>query len=303
MLAHIVKRGMQCLTVANPIKTDAPVLGLHVLKKPVHLVGLQKRQPESEIASQKGGDWADFDVAKWRSAMFTAQSFFSDLFSDTTDFTASLCEEKGGKDAVLLVEVGCGTGEALTPLRPHAKHIVGVDFNPHFVNFCRENAPKEARNQMAHLLGDAQELGALLKRELAESWINSSSPKVVMSVGNTMGIMPPEVRHNVYKEMMRLAGPDGYVAVVYWNGNRFGDAVQNFYHKNPQLCGPFTGDCIDLDSCTLTTPSGYCTHWTKPEEARQIFEKELGAEVVSLVEKGNGVLVAGRMPESSVGFL
>merc|ERR1712113_1045961 len=88
----------------------------------------------------------------------------------------------------------------------------------------------------------------------------------------------------------------GIFAVVYWNGNRFGDAVQNFYHKNPQLCGHFTGECIDLDTCTLTTPSGYRTHWTKPEEARKVFQKEIGAEVVRLEEKGNGVLVAGKMP-------
>merc|ERR1711976_415776 len=86
--------------------------------------------------------------------------------------------------------------------------------------------------------------------------------------------------------MKQLAGIDGYMGVVYWNGNKFGDAVQNFYHKNPQLCGKFTGECIDLDSCTLTTPSGYCTHWTKPEEARAIFEQEIGAEIVALVERG-----------------
>ena len=82
--------------------------------------------------------------------------------------------------------------------------------------------------------------------------------QVITCVGNTVGIMPEEVKQNVYKEMMRLAGDDGLFVVVYWNGNRFGDAVQNFYHKNPQLCGPFTGECIDLDTCTLTTPSGGC---------------------------------------------
>jgi len=116
-----------------------------------------------------------------------------------------------------------------------------------------------------------------------------------MCVGNTIGIMPPEVRNNVYQQMKLLAGIDGYMVVVFWNGNRFGDAVQNFYHKNPQLCGKFTGECIDLDTCTLRTPSGYCTHWTKPEEAREIFEKQIGVEVTGLVEKGNGVLVAGRI--------
>ena len=41
------------------------------------------------------------------------------------------------------------------------------------------------------------------------------------------------------------------------------------------------------------TPSGYRTHWTKPEEARQLIVQK-GMQVVKLVEKGRGVLVAFR---------
>eukprot|EP00928_Gymnodinium_smaydae_P022066 TRINITY_DN18654_c0_g2_i2.p1 TRINITY_DN18654_c0_g2~~TRINITY_DN18654_c0_g2_i2.p1 ORF type:complete len:173 (-),score=43.39 TRINITY_DN18654_c0_g2_i2:60-578(-) len=170
-----------------------------------------------------------------------------------------------------------------------------MDFNPHFVEFCRQNVPSVVQDRVRHLVGDAQELDTLLKNELPDSWNKASRPKVVICVGNTIGIMPPAVRKNVYQQMKNIAGVNGYMVVVYWNGNRFGDAVQNFYHKNPQLCGKFTGDCIDLDTCTLTTPSGYCTHWTKPDEARAIFEKEVGVDVHGLLEKGNGVLVAGRM--------
>jgi len=170
-----------------------------------------------------------------------------------------------------------------------------MDFNPHFIEFCRQNVPIEDQQHVRHFVGDAQYLDALLRSELPEEWEIEKRPKVAICVGNTVGIMPSEVRKNVYQQMKHLAGTDGYMVVVFWNGNRFGDAVQNFYHKNPQLCGKFTGDCIDLATCTLTTPSGYCTHWTKPEEAREIFEKEIGVEVTGLLEKGNGVLVAGRI--------
>ena len=69
--------------------------------------------------------------------------------------------------------------------------------------------------------------------------------------------------------------------------------TQHFYHKNPQLCGPFSGEHIDLDTCTLATPSGYKTHWTTPTEAAEIMGRE-GLEIVELVEKGRGVLVAYR---------
>jgi hypothetical protein len=63
--------------------------------------------------------------------------------------------------------------------------------------------------------------------------------------------------------MAELAGPEGVAIMIYWNAKWFGDATQNFYHKNPDLCGKFTGDCIDLEKVVLTTPSGYTTHWTR----------------------------------------
>merc|ERR1719386_432167 len=81
--------------------------------------------------------------------------------------------------------------------------------------------------------------------------------------------------------------------MAYWNGHWFGDAVQNFYHANPQLCGTFSGECIDHSTTTLKTPSGYCTHWTSVQEAREVMES-IGAEIISLKEQGKGVLVAAR---------
>jgi len=241
-------------------------------------------------------------VEQWRSAAYSSRSFFAQLSQDTTDFIGGLCDELGGtcEHGPLLVEVGCGTGEALLPLfagwgGARCRFACGMDFNPSFVDYCRETTPEECRDRVRHFVGDAQELVDLCRRELPDEWQVGSRPKVVTCVGNTIGIMPQEVKGRVYQQMKQLAGRDGYIVVVYWNGNRFGDAVQNFYHKNPQLCGEFTGTSVDLNTCTLTTPSGYSTHWTKPEEARDIFEKEIGARVVKLEEWGNGVLVAGRM--------
>lgn len=259
----------------------------------VKLIGLPTRRTDDGA----GGEWSEFSVDKWRSAVYTAKSFFQDLFVDTTDFIGKLCDELGGKgpDGPLLVEVGCGTGEALLPLFDRAPYVCGVDFNPKFVEFCSQNVAHQYKDRVRHIVGDASDLINLLKAELPAEWVDDKRPKVITCVGNTIGIIPPEIRKEVYQQMMKLAGPNGYFVIVYWNGNTFGEAVQHFYHKNPQLCGPFTGESINLETQTLTTPSGYCTKWTGPEEARDIFEREIGAEVHLLEEKGRGVLVAGRL--------
>ena len=63
--------------------------------------------PKRKLASGggDGSEWAEFSVAKWRSAMFTARSFFLQLFEDTTQFIGDLCERRGGASDVLLIEV------------------------------------------------------------------------------------------------------------------------------------------------------------------------------------------------------
>ena len=52
-------------------------------------------------------------------------------------------------------------------------------------------------------------------------------------------------------------------------------------------------DHVDFENVVLHTPSGYRTHWTRPEEARKELEA-LGLQIVRLEEKGKGVLVAFR---------
>lgn len=70
--------------------------------------------------------------------------------------------------------------------------------------------------------------------------------------------------------MKELAGDQGIIIVGFWNGNKFGEALQYFYHKHPELCGSMKGAKIDFEDRHLDTAEGYHTHWTTPEEARKV---------------------------------
>lgn len=195
---------------------------------------------------------------------------------------------------VSLCEVGCGTGEFLVPLAPHFRTTIGIDFNSNFIEYCKkERIPKHLENRLKFVCGDATELCALMQRVAPPQF--HADTKIVCCVGNTIGIIPPELKRRVYKQMTELAGPDGVIVVVYWNARWFGDACQNFYHANPQLCGPFTGEAIDFTTTTLTTgpPTNYRSHWTGIAEARQVIA-ELGLEEIVVEERGKGVLLAAR---------
>lgn len=70
--------------------------------------------------------------------------------------------------------------------------------------------------------------------------------------------------------MKELAGEDGIIIIGFWNGNKFGEALQYFYQKHPELCGTMKGATIDIGERDLDTKEGYHTHWTTPEEAYKV---------------------------------
>ena len=54
---------------------------------------------------------------------------------------------------------------------------------------------------MRFVTGDAQRLDEVLAGCVPAERLDASSPKVVMCVGNTLGIMPDEVKVNVYEQV------------------------------------------------------------------------------------------------------
>jgi SAM-dependent methyltransferase len=241
---------------------------------------------------QGGTNWADFSVERWRSAVYINMSYFGDLYTDTCDFVCEIAKHmKLRGERVSLCEVGCGTGEFIRPLAEHFRTVVGVDFNDKFIEFCNSNLPKGKEDKVKFVHGDACELVQLMQRKAPARF--QADTKIVCCVGNTMGIIPDALKPKIYQQMTELAGPNGVVVIVYWNARHFGDACQNFYHANPQLCGSFEGSAIDFDNCTLTTAS-YRTKWTSIAEARANLVTH-GLEELIVEEKGKGVLVAARM--------
>lgn len=261
---------------------------------------------EKDAKPQAGNSkWQEFPVEKWRSAVYINRAYFGRLCTDTTDFIVSFAEKiKARGRRVSLIEVGCGTGEFIRDSAQTFRVAVGLDFNPNFIQYCEESIPKGMEARQRYIHGDACKLVEEMEKHFPKKegllW---NDVRIVACVGNTIGIIPQDMKAKVYDEMLNLAGEEGIVIMAYWNAQWFGDAVQNFYHANPQLCGPFKGESIDLSTCTLKTPSGYCTHWTSIEEARDVMEG-LGVEIISIRDQGKGVLVAARrIPEAKPQYM
>lgn len=245
--------------------------------------------------------WKEITVDMWRDAVYTNETYFGELISDTAEFVKTIAEHtKLRGRRVSLVEVGCGTGEFVRSVTDEFRSVVGVDFNREFVEYCQEHTLPRCAAKSHYLQGDACHLYDMLREEFPRTVRQESrgvefwdDTRIVACVGNTIGIIPEELRPKVYEQMAEVAGADGVLVMVYWNARWFGDACLNFYHANPKLCGPFEGECVDFKNTTLTTPMNYKTKWTSVDEAREVMES-LGMEIISLREKGKGVFVAAR---------
>jgi len=245
-----------------------------------------------------GSKWEEFTVERWRSAVYINLSYFAELNEVVKSFIVDIAKNiKLRGQRVTMVEVGCGTGEFIRPIADHFRLAIGLDFNQNFIDFCNDNIPKGKEHKQQYVCGDACNLVNVMK-ETAPKHIWSDT-RIVTCVGNTIGIIPNDLKAQVYKQMTALAGEEGVIVIVYWNARSFGDACQNFYHANPQLCGPFAGNSIDFDTTTICTPApwNYRSHWTGVEEARQIL-KDLDLEEIIVEERGKGVLVAARAKSS-----
>ena len=173
---------------------------------------------------------------------------------------------------------------------PFAHQAIGVDLNPKFVDYCNT---LQAPPNLQFRVGDAQDLSQIVGAALRPE--DRARPRVCICVGNTMGIIPEPIRSAAWKEMLRCCGQTGLCIVVFWNGRWFGDAVQHFYHPNPQLCGPFDGSAVDFETRTLETPSGYRSHWTTVDEPRSEAERlGVGDSIVDCREIEKGVMLTLR---------
>jgi len=262
---------------------------------------LWKSQAATKAATNPEEKWKQITVEMWRDAVYTNRTYFGELIDDTSEFIKVLAEQiKLGGRRVSFLEVGCGTGEFVRAVKDDFRTAVGVDFNKEFIDYCKEHTEERDAKRVRYVEGDATRLNDLMREQFSpiaqagsrgvEFWDDA---RIVACVGNTIGIIPQDLRPQVYEQMAELAGKDGVLVMVYWNAKWFGDACLNFYHANPKLCGEFEGSGVDFKNTTLVTPMGYQTKWTSVDEARQVME-DLGLEIISLREKGKGVFVAAR---------
>ena len=162
--------------------------------------------------------WRKMSKKQW-SDVHTANDFFTQHYKEAQK---KLSEMIISSKAEVIIEVGSGTGEPLAKileLNDKIKYGIGLDFNEDFIEYSRETFTDK---RAIWVCGDACNLKEILEKEHPE--IMKLPNKLVIVVGNTLGILPEEMRVPVLKQMSLTAGADGKVLLINWRADKFGYA-------------------------------------------------------------------------------
>ncbi|CAM9425892.1 unnamed protein product [Choristocarpus tenellus] len=226
-------------------------------------------------------------AARWHDAVYFEGSYFWNLFKDTQVYikraAAIYC---GPPSRCTHVEVGCGTGDVILSMAKDFGQSIGLDINQEFIEYAKFQLSKNLENRVTFCAGSAADLVDLVKMHVPSA---SQDKVVVTCVNNTFGVFPEDIKPKAYQQMKDLAGEQGIIVIVFWNGNSFGEALQHFYSAQPALCGTIKGAAIDFENRRLCTVDGYLTKWSTVKEAQVTLEK-YGFNVLDITEIGVGVL-------------
>ena len=97
-----------------------------------------------------------------------------------------------------------------------------------------------------------------------------------MILDNKVGNESENNKLTILKQIGQIAGPEGYVLIVNWNAENFGEALQHFYNKITRIVGELKKGKYDFMNCTFTQPENeYTAKWfTLGETEGMIYRSE-----------------------------
>ena len=208
--------------------------------------------------------WEDLSPWAWRNSIYTpeaASNCMGQLFHDEAGLFESLTFADGPENTTI-IEVGCGTAELFGVLAKRAtyKALVGVEISHNMVKCAYEIHPhlKAAAANTHVFQGNATELNGAIK---AKGLAAGPNP-IVCILMNTYGILPEHVRAVALRQMWDAVGEGGTLVLGCWNKEEMRVGCQNYYMKNPDLCGKCSEADFDFDAGFFDNKrTGYTSQW------------------------------------------
>jgi ubiquinone/menaquinone biosynthesis C-methylase UbiE len=130
---------------------------------------------------------------------------YPSLASNLLPATARIVRAAGITPEDLVLDVGCGTGNAALTARHHDARVVGVDLTPGMLELARENATLAGYDDLRWIAGDAESL----------PFRDAAFDAVLSNFGH---VFAPRVEVAA-AELLRVTRPGGRIAFSAWSSD------------------------------------------------------------------------------------
>eukprot|EP00760_Papus_ankaliazontas_P030629 PhM_4_TR4943/c0_g1_i3/m.53538 len=253
--------------------------------------------------------WNDGTAEQYAASTQTA--FMVEMNSHTVPFILNAIGEGHEQklENTTLIDVGCGACTLLSrigPKTPASMALVGTDLDQPTLDLGFKSLTPELQARTTLIAGDCTHLlDTLNKDEHIAALLKRDTMRLICVCGNTIGILPTEIRHACLVNMFSLMRPHDLFILQSYDKDQMRVGFEQFYSKNPGLTGKLvTEDNFDFDKGTLYVPeSGYRSQWFNPQNCGEMLSQALAEAQKNdpalkmefkYEQKVNGLFVSGR---------
>ena len=172
-----------------------------------------------------------------------------------------------------IIDMGAGTGRVLfaldTNLKNNSLEFIGVEVSEPMLK--RANQKNQTHNTFSNI--------EFLQHNLTESnlpeYFESSEPAIVMSLYNTLGVIPSDKRQMFVDNMKRIAGDDGLTILTAFNGDNFGFVAPKMYHPMMPMIKQIDDNSFDEKNRIFQNNLGFRSQWFTKNELKSLLHTEV----------------------------
>ena len=236
-------------------------------------------------------NWDDLSITYDRYITQSKNVLLKDFIKREKRSLFSLIDESLKKKEVIVVEIGSGTGRLLFEIaedqskkeNPYQiRFLIGIDVSPIMTKIAKKKhqdflGKNELSESWENKIKFCCENAILLNESIKQKDLNfNDATIIVVCVLNTLGIIDPNERSEVIRQMIKLAGIEGKIFISVFNAESFQKNAFAIYKPITKMIGPIDEkQFFDKNSPDVKSKTGYYSHWFKESEIINLITDSL----------------------------
>jgi len=198
-------------------------------------------------------------------------SVISGYITEEIKITANLCKKIIKSDKkYTIIDMGSGTGRVLFSLHKilgDSASYCGLDASEPMIQLSKQKQFYLNINNTIFLNYDTT-------NSAINELFDDDSTKITMCMYNTVGVIAPSKRWQLFDNMKKLAGKEGLALVSAFNGDDFAFAAPKMYHPMKGMVKYIDEDSFDEKRLAFRNRLGYYSQWFTKNQLNNFLDSE-----------------------------